>query len=188
MTLPLKHIIKVMNDIHPMPQGLQLKLYDVTERLEVPKHQVLLQPGQMCNYLYYIEKGVVSCYETEEGKKIYTWLMQEGDIATSVESFNLRVPAKDTIETLTDCIMHTLSWQWLTDLTRSHWQFGAIRQHLTDLYHLQSRTVDAKSKRDPEQFYQYLKSLYRKNLDLIPDKILASYMGISLPTLYRHKK
>ena len=188
MTLPLKHIIQVMNDLCPMPAVLESLLFKITERMEVPRNHVLIKPGQVCDHLYYIEKGILSCYEKEKGKKIYTWLMQQGDIATSVGSFNFRVPSKDTIVSITDCILHILPWKPLKELSRAYPEFGDIRQQLTDKYHLQSRDVDAQRRREPEQFYQYLKSIYGANLDLIPDKVLASYMGISVATLYRHKK
>jgi CRP-like cAMP-binding protein len=177
-----------MNDLCTMPAELESLLFKITERMEVPRNHVLIKPGQVCDHLYYIEKGILSCHEKEKGKKIYTWLMQQGDIATSVESFNFRLPSRDTIESITDCILHTLSWKGVKSLTKSYPEFGDIRQQLTDKYHLQAREVDAQRRREPEQFYQYLKSIYGANLDLIPDKILASYMGISVATLYRHKK
>ena len=175
-----------MNDIQSMPLGLRLLLHETPERIELPKNHVLLRPGEMCGHLYYIEKGILGCYEKDGRKRVYTWLMVSGDIATSVESFNMRLPAKEFVETITDCTLHALSWEKLQQFTETYREFGAIRQHLTDKYHLQARNMDAQRKRTPEHFHDYLKKEYGDNLKLIPDTVLASFMGISMTSFYRH--
>ena len=167
-TLPLKHIIQVMNAIQSMPLGLRLLLHETPERIELAKNRTLLRPGEMCDNLYYIEKGILGSYEKDGHKRVYTWLMLPGDIATSVESFNMRVPAKEFVETITDCTLHALSWEKLQQFTETYREFGTIRQHLTDRYHLQARNMDAQRKRTPEHFYDYLKKEYGDYLKLNP--------------------
>ena len=173
-----------MNDICPMPGKFQLLLHQSIVRLEVPKNKVLLRPGQLCDHYYYIEKGILSCHEQEDDKEYCNWLMFPGNIATAVESFNKRVPSRETIRAATGCILHLLSWKHVQEFTDKQRAFARIRQVITDDYHLQAREMDNRRKRPPEEFYEYLKELYGENFPLIPRKLLAAHMGISEATLY----
>jgi CRP-like cAMP-binding protein len=163
-------------------------VYETTKRCEIRRKKKLLVPGEVCDQLYYIEKGILACFEEEKEKNYCTWLMMEGDIATSVTSFNNQVPSSETIIAVEDCILYSLSKQELEAICDRYVQFRIIRQRLTDKYHIQSRTLDAQRKRTPEHFYDYLQKNYSEMVSRVPIKILASFMGITEPTLYDIKK
>lgn len=173
-----------MNRICEMPERFQLQMMHSIERLELPKNQVLLQRGQICDYLYYIEQGILSCHELIDKKEYCSWLMFPGDIATAVESFRNRTPSNDLIYTPSGCVLHLLSWKNTIDFTREEPSFSAIRQDFTDYYHWQAREMDTQRKRPPEDFYRHLRALHGDLLDLLPRKLLASFMGISEQSLY----
>jgi hypothetical protein len=185
MTLPLKHIFDKMNSICAMPEKFQLQLMHSIVRIELPKNHILLERGQVCDHLYYIEQGILSCHELIDEKEYCSWLMFPGDIATAVESFKQRTPSRDKIRTETKCVLHLLSWKDTTDFTRDEPSFSAIRQDLTDYYHWQAREMDTQRKRPPEDFYEHLRELHGGLLDLLSRKLLASFMGISEPSLYK---
>lgn len=189
-SLPLKHIFDKMNSICTMPPKFELELLHSIERVEIPKNHVLLERGQICDYYYYIEKGILSCHEwDDDGIKEYcTWLMFEGNIATSILSFNARVPSVDTIRAQERCILHLLPWKAVDSFTRGSRQFGFIRQTLTNEYYLQFSKMDAQRIRPPEQFFQYLENLYGDNFYRVPARIMASHLGISETTYYEIKK
>lgn len=188
MTLPLKHIIAEMNKIAPLSADLQLRLHENTTRLEVPKDHILLKPDEVCNFLYYIEDGILCCTRVKDGKEYGAWLMQEGNIATSVDSFNFRLPSNEIIITITPCILHTLHWDLLEAYTEEEPAFRKVRQRLTDVYHSQAREMDIQRKAKPEEFYQYLQSVYGDNFNRIPDKVLYSFMAVSKNTFTKCKK
>ena len=183
MALPLTTQIERMNSIHNMPDKLKLALFNTAKNRKVHAREVLLKPGEICNHLFFIEEGILSCLE-KEGKKTYcTWLMFEGDIATAVDSFNNQVPSTETIEAVTDCIIWTITWQDNEDLTAEFPEYGFIRQKLTDHYHIQSRQIDAQRRRRPEQFYAFLLKTF-PDIVRVPKKTVASFMGITEQTLY----
>lgn len=173
-----------------MPAKFQLELLDCIERKEIRKNEVLLERGELCNFYYYIEKGILSCHEWEEaGSKEYcTWLMFEGNIATSIISFNDRVPASDTIRPIEDSILHLLRWEHVDRFTRGSRNFAFIRQELTNKYYLHMSNISAQRLRPPELFYQYLETLYGDNFYRVPGRIMASHMGISESSFYEIKK
>ena len=183
MALPLPNQIDRMNSIHHMPDTLKLALFKTAKRKKVLAKEILLKPGDICNHLYFIEEGILSCFEIDGEESYCTWLMYEGDIATSVDSFNNQVPATETIQAVTDCVIWTITYQDNEDLTAGFPEYGIIRQRLTDYYHLQSRQIDSQRRRKPEQFYAFLLQSF-PDIVCVPNKTLASFMGISEPTLY----
>jgi CRP-like cAMP-binding protein len=184
MSFPLKHIFDKMNGICRMPEKFHLLLIESIVRLEVPRNHVLLKIGQVCDYYYYIEKGILSSHRLDKEKEYCAWVMFPGDIATAVDSFNNRVPSNETVRAATDCVLHLLSWKNVIDFTDKHRAFAKIRQSLTDYYHLQARDLDVQRQHPPEEFYAYLKEKHAEHFNLIPRKLLASYMGISEASLY----
>ena len=183
MALPLSTLIERMNSIHPMSDRLKLALFKTAKRRTVRAKEILLKPGETCDQLYYIEEGILSCFEIDGKKKYCTWLMFQGDIATSVDPFNNRVPSTEMIVAVTDCILWTISWQDNEDLTTEFPEYGFIRQKLTDHYHIQSRQIDAQRRRKPEQFYAFLLRTF-PDIVRVPKTTVASFMGITEQTLY----
>ena len=187
MALPLSTQIDRMNSIHPMSDKLKLALYKRAKRRKVLAREVLLKPGESCDLLYFIEEGILSCFEIDGKKRYCTWLMFEGDIATSVDSFNNRVASTEKIVAVTDCIIWTITWQDNEDLTAEFPEYGIIRQKLTDHYHIQSRQIDAQRRRKPEQFHAFLLRTF-PDIVRVPKTTVASFMGITEQTLYAKLK
>lgn len=159
-------------------------------RLEPARNNTLLLKGDICRDLYLIEKGMLGCYDIEEGKRYCTWIMTEGDFVTAVHSFNQQAVSTETIVALSHCILWAITKDDLEQLTEKYPEFGIIRQKLTDKYHIQSRVMDARRKRSPEQFYDWLVGAYPSLVQRAPVTALASLMGITRTTLYEiiHRK
>jgi CRP-like cAMP-binding protein len=153
-------------------------------RLELARYNTLLLRGDICRDLWLIEKGMLASYDHEGGKKYCTWIMLEGDFVTAVESFNNQVISTETIIALERSILYAITRQDFDHFTVTHPEFQDIRQILTDKYHIQSRVMDAKRKRPPEQFYDYLRTEYPRLVANAPVTALASLMGISRTKLY----
>jgi signal-transduction protein with cAMP-binding, CBS, and nucleotidyltransferase domain len=188
MTLPLKSLIEKMEQIKPMPEGLKWRLMNETERIEIKKKEIILKPGRICDHLYYIEKGMLGCFKKEDDRDSYVWFMFEGDIATSVTSFNARLPSTEYMIAVEPCIAHTLSYKMLESLCEEFSEFAAVRQQLTNLYYILSWDIGDARKNGPEGLYSFLLNKYQENLYRIPVASLASFMGISKTTLNKIQK
>ena len=187
-TVIMKEIIDLLETVHPIPDALKILLYETAVRREVPRKTRLLSPGQTCNHLYYIQQGLLACFDQDKDNSYCAWLMSEKDIATSVNSFNCEVPSTEWIETVEDSVLWTISKQQLEELSHRFLEFRIIRQHLTDKYHIQGRTCESQRKRPPDHFYDYLAGEYPEITRRVPNHILASFMGVVESTLYKIKK
>jgi CRP-like cAMP-binding protein len=180
MEFPLSQLGK----IHPLTDEFIHDLGVRMRRLEPVKNNTLLLKGDICRDLYLIEKGMLACYETDGKKKYYSWIMIGGDFVTAVDSFNNQVISSETIVAFTASILWAITKEDFDYLTRTYEEFRYIRQILTDKYHVQSRLMDARRKRPPEQFLEYLRDHYPEIVKEAPITALASLMGITRTTLY----
>jgi len=173
-----------------MPAELQLTLHTLGKRIDLQKWDTLHKRGDICTNLYFIEKGLLCCYDKEAAidKEYCVWLMEEGNIVTCVNSFDTGAVSTETIMALESCILWTITRQTLEALTTDYREFAAIRIKLTERYHVQSRNMDAQRKRPPELFFDYLNKEYPRLITRVPNKHLSSFMGIRESTLYQIKK
>jgi CRP-like cAMP-binding protein len=114
--------------------------------------------------------------------------MKEGDVVISVNSFFNQVPATETIETLEECEVHSITYTQLQELYRRHPEFRVIGHRLTEIYYCRAE-VRADS--------LILQSKEERSIDLaknepdlvkrVPKKYLASYLGMSIASISRVK-
>lgn len=69
---------------------------------KVRKGEFILEAGEICDKLYYIEKGLVRIYRIEGNKEITTWFTKEGDFVTTVNSIHFGQPSKEYFEAIED--------------------------------------------------------------------------------------
>jgi CRP-like cAMP-binding protein len=180
----MEYPLSQLRRYHPLSAAFVHDLQTRIRRLEPARNNTLLLKGDICRDLYLIEKGMLACYDIEGGKRYCTWLMIKGDFVTAVDSFNNQVVSTETIVAVKACVLWAITKTDLDELTERYPEFQIIRQKLTDKYHIQSRIMDAKRKRPPEQFYDYLLSNYPELVRNAPATALASLMGITRTTFY----
>ena len=54
----------------------------------------LVDEGEVCNHMYYVEKGMVLQHYTKNGVNVTEHISHEGDMVICIESFFLREPSK----------------------------------------------------------------------------------------------
>ncbi|HEY4289965.1 MAG TPA: Crp/Fnr family transcriptional regulator [Puia sp.] len=185
----MEEIIQNINAIYPLSDEVELLLRKSVRRDVVRKKQKLLRMGQICTRLYFIEQGLLRHY-VKRGEKEHSCLfMLEGDIATSVTSFFGRTPSPETIEALEDCVLWSVSWQELQDIYERDPGFRKIGQHYTEKYYCQDDRLKMNLiAMPPGEFYDYLRENFPKVVQRVPDKYLASSMGITVQTLMAIKR
>ena len=180
----MEYPLSQLKQHHPLSAAFIAALGGMIKKQEPSRQNTLLIKGEICDKLYLIEEGILGCFDIDENRKYCTWLMTRGDFVTAVDSFNNRVVSTETIISLTDSVVWFITRGQFDELTQRFPEFAIIRQKLTDKYHIQSRVMDARRKRPPEQFYEYLLTTYPEIITHAPMNVLASLMGIDRSTLY----
>jgi len=73
--------------IIPLSAGLRERLDSILRVKDFGKKEFLLREGQVCDRIYFVEKGLVRIYYLKDGVEMCSGLLLEGGFMISVESF-----------------------------------------------------------------------------------------------------
>jgi hypothetical protein len=146
---------------------------------KVKKGEFIVEEGEICDKLYYIEKGLVRIYRLEGEKEITTWFTKEGDFVTTVNSFHFGLPSKEYFEAIEDSVIYYInkkSYLYLVELSTNFAKFS-MDELLTNLCEYQNqceflRTLSAQDR------LKYIEIKYPYLLTRVKQKYLCSFLNI----------
>ena len=158
------------------------------ERKEVEKNQTILNEGEICKHLYFLESGLMRYFINKDGNEITKFFTNAPYCFTSQVSFNNEKPATENIQAIEKSVIWQFSFQDSNKLFElESWTIFARKitqevQYFTEqiLEEIQSETAE----------FRYEKML-KNDAELtnrIPLKYLASFLGIAPQSLSRVRK
>lgn len=150
----------------------------------------LLRAGQTDRYIRFVEQGVLRVYEEmKDGTEQTFYFMSSGQFAADIESFNSRLPTVGTIQAMTACQTREISYDGFQRLLHDVPDWNTTVQRITE------KALLEKVQKRSRLVYEDAKSRYQRLLTEQPDVarqvslgIIASYLGITLPSLSRLRK
>ena len=170
----------------PLSTELRDFLPTIVKRTTLKKGEYLLVPGQVCENLYFIQKGLLKCFYILRGKAVSDWFFGETETVVSIDSFYNQVPGDDFIEALEDCALYYISFQEYQDLCVTYFEFCLIAKILTTKYlQLWFRQVRNIRMLTAEERYLYLLKNQPDLIKRVQIQDLASFLDMSRETLSR---
>ena len=185
----------MINLIHAFAkfQDLEPELSSEIEKKLVFKslkqNAVLLRRNQVCDSIYFIKKGTIrGVYKAEDTART-NWFAIEGDIVTSLKSFVQQTPSEEEIEVLEDVELYCLSYADLNSLYEDSKEMNVLGRKIIECYYvlLESRSYSLQYKSAKERYDEFI-DRYPQLLQRIPLSYIASYLGITQPSLSRIRK
>jgi len=182
----MEELLNILHSIYPLQEGMVEWLTIHLKVKEIRKKEYLLKSGHVCRNVYFIEKGLLRCFYREDHREICSWFMKEGDVIFSVESFYAQVPSYEFIQALEDCSIYYISYPELQEVYSVFPDFNRHGRILTEKYYryLWNYTYVTRMKRSGERYENLLKH-FPDLAGRVPNKYLASYLGITEETLSR---
>lgn len=154
------------------------------------KKQYLLQEGEVCKAFAFVVKGALRQYYIDEsGNENIIQFAVEGWSIADMYSFLTGEPSVYNIDALEDCdliLVDKTANEELTDKLRKFETYGRIQ--ITRAYvALQRRLTSMISLTVEERYKEFLKQ-YSNIVQLVPQHMIASYMGLTPETLSRARK
>lgn len=154
------------------------------------KGEFLLRAGQTDRHIWFVEQGVTRVYEeSENGIEQTFYFMSSGQFAADVESFNHRQPTVVNIQAVTDCRTWAISYDGFAQLAGQLPDWSRTIQRITE------RVLLEKVQKRSRLLYEDAKTRYVRLLteqpevaQQVPLGMIASYLGITLPSLSRLRK
>jgi len=153
------------------------------------KGEHLLQAGNVCRYVIFIESGLVRYYINSDGEERTNYFNKEGEFVCDYLSFLPQGPSNVNIQALEDTTIFVISFNDIQEFYRevAHGErFGrlAIEQVFVSIIsQIGSLYTDS-----PEERYSKFLSNFRDLVQRIPQYYIASYVGIKPQSLSRIRK
>ena len=110
-------VLTILNYFHPVSERIVKFLTEHAYSIFFNKGELLLEEGQVCEHIYFIRKGVVRGFIKEGKRDITTWITAEGEMVSSILSFEEKGSAIENMQAIEDCEMLVLT---LVDLEKMY--------------------------------------------------------------------
>jgi|SRR5215471_12401440 len=155
------------------------------------KRQYLLQEGDVCKYIAFVEKGLLRCYTVNErGQEHITQFAFEGWWISDQLSFLTGEPSTYNIDALEDCELVLLTKsaedELLERIPKLERYFRILLQN--NLIATQKRLVSSLSQTAEERYNELISVCPETLPHRIPQHMLASFLGITPETFSRIRK
>lgn len=157
-------------------------------RKESKKNQILFSPNRVTKKIIFIEKGLLRGYKIIDGKDYTHHFYFSNWFATDFKSFLTGKPSDIYIETLTETIYYEFNKKDLLNLYKNNHRLEKLGRIIAERAYLS--TVEKLSDMQTLDLKQRYESLIKKNPKLfqkVPQKHIASYLGVSEQSLSRTK-
>ncbi len=159
-------------------------------RVPFARQDFLLQEGKTAQVYWFLESGFVRSYVADpSGNDISTAFFTPGNIVIDWPSFFMRVPTRENIQALSDCVCWQLGYADFQDLFHSIVPFREQgRSNLVQSYFaLKNRSISMIADQAKERYRRLLKEKPEivQNVSL---KQIATYLGITDTSLSRIRR
>jgi CRP-like cAMP-binding protein len=163
-----------------------------SERLKVrefKKGEFLDRAGEVCNYVYYVDSGLLKMYSYFEDRESIIEFAAENCYMSVYDSFLTRLPCTASVEAIEDSTviqLHYNDLQWLYENMPLANKFGRVI--VEQVYIDMAMRTNSLFLKTPEQRYIELLEKNPAIIQRVPQYMIASYLGITPEALSRIRK
>ena len=191
IVLRMEELFEYLQSLYPLSPEIQAALVTRFTKETHRKNKLILREGELCNWMAFIEKGMVKiCYDIPGGDERVISFHREGEVACSIKSYTNHLPSKVSIVSCDDTIIRKIRKIELESICERHPIFNV---HLLKILEAQSilledhyilMTIPARDRlKKLESEFSWILEDKR-----IKDYMIASFLGIDRATLSRFRK
>ncbi len=172
--------------IHKLSMLGMEKLANIMVPFKLKKGERLVSRGEVCDYIFFIEKGMVRQFYFKYNKDLTEHFGYDGGIVMCIESFLLRQPSQYTIETIENTAAWGIPYDALKILTEDSKEINQLYRTI-----LEKSLISSQRKADNIRFepahvrYNRLLEEHPEILKRAPLVHIASFLQMTPETLSR---
>ncbi len=175
-----------LNEISPLSEDTKGLLSENLQSQEYKKGEYILNFGETCKHIYFVNKGFIRIFYYKNGVDITEWFASEKHFFFSISSYFNETPSKLIIEVIEDSEIIMQSKAGFEKLRKSNIE-------ITNLYiELFSKSLIGSQKRMESIQFETAKERYQSLLvekpsilKKVPLQFIATFLGITKETLSR---
>ena len=157
---------------------------------KIRKRQYLLQEGDVCKSVAFVEKGAMRLYRVnDDGSEHIVWFALEGAFMTDLYSFLTNEPSIYNIDAIEDSELVMITRTASDELRKRSPQYQEfIFQATSEAYIQLEKRIASTITLNLEERYKELTNEYPDIIQRLPQHMIASYMGLKPETLSRVRR
>lgn len=162
-------------------------LYKISTLKYFERDQIIAEKGKLCNEVYFIRKGIIRTYIlTSEGKEKTTRLALERDFTSPAASFLQNKPSEEYLFTVEDCKVVAFNIAKLNEEANTNTRITRmLNEFLKEAFMEAVYRIEFFGALSPEERYKQLLTESPKLIKRVPQKYLASFLGVTEVSLSR---
>jgi CRP-like cAMP-binding protein len=150
------------------------------------KGELLVTAGEVCSAIYFVKRGILRGYVKDGLKDITTWITGEGELVSSISSFDLQIPAVENVQAIEDCELIGLTFENMEYLYENFPEANIVGRKILQKYYrdAEERAFIARLTEATSKYKRFI-ATKSDMLNRVPLKFIASYLGMTLETLSR---
>jgi len=178
----IKHYIPLSPDDEAVVRSLFRKQ-------QLKKRDYLLQAGDVCKSIFFIDTGLVRYYATIDGEEKTSYFSDAGEFVCNYASFLPQEPSMVNIQALEASIIYSIShanMEVFYAQVKQGERFGRLA--ISEVYVTAINQINSLYTDPPELRYQSFLAKFPEIGQRIPQYYIASYVGIKPQSLSRIRK
>jgi CRP-like cAMP-binding protein len=182
-------VVTILSYFHPLSDGVVQFIKEHSYFVTFNKGELLLEEGHVCEHIYFIKRGVVRGFIREGKREITTWITAEGEMVSSILTFEVKGSSIENMQAIEDCELLALTLADLQKLYDQFPEFNIVSRKLLQQYYsdAESRAFIVRLTNAETKYRQFL-IRYSHFANRIPLTYIASFLGITLETLSRVRR
>src|SRR6188508_2430946 len=185
----ISSVINTLDYFYPLSEGIKDHFRKHSYTCSFRKGKLLLKAGEICEHIYFVQKGAIRGFIKEGKKDITTWITAENEVVSSISALDVREPAFENMQAIENCELLALTYTDFQDLYIKFPEFNIVSRKVLQKYYqdAEGRAFIARLT-NAENKYRLFITMYGHLANRIPLKYIASFLGITLETLSRVRK
>ena len=155
-----------------------------------PKNAIILNAGEICHKLYFLNKGLLRTFHTNQNGSEFTRLFcPENRFCTILISFTGNVPSAASIQCLEECELFSITFEdFKIFLSKSVNAQNIYTKILEEYQNFQIHRIEFLTSYTPQEKVDIFMKEHKNLLQRLTDKIIVTYLQITPETYSRSKK
>ncbi len=178
--------LNILNEVSPLSKESKKELSSYLYSKKIKKGDFLLNYGEVCKDIYFVNKGFLRIFYYKNGKNITEWFTNEKHFCFSINSYFEETPSNLIIEALEDSEIVFLSKEGLEKLRKINIEIANMM-----IAFFSNSLIFSQKRMESLQFEtakQRYNNLFRDQPEIfnkVPLQYIASFLGITKETLSR---